>query len=265
VLAATAQAHLGDTLAAATQRYGVATERCATLPATLSRGFKVADLTIEADFINDAVHHMIYQRTRAFTEEEIQTLLTENAGTYSWLAETDRLNPARAVLGSRVWRRSDRGGAVLNRHTKGEVISETLVLTDAVWLMANLKLKSAPKPATPAAPAPVANPPASAPVSPVATPAAPAAHSLTWTDYDGVTNPAAAHLVLDGQDLGSGDAGLAALKSHLTTLPAKAQVKIIPYYGDPGGGTPRHAPLDLVELRTYCEAHDLSLLIPQSQ
>lgn len=106
---------------------------------------------------------------------------------------------------------------------------------------------------------------AATPASDIPAPAAMPAHALTWTNYDGVSNPAAAHLVLDGQDLGSGDAGLAALKQRLATLPAKAQVKIIPYYGDPGGATPRHPPLDLAELRTYCEAHELSLLIPQSQ
>jgi hypothetical protein len=272
MLAASAQAHLGDTLAAATQCYGPATERCAKLPATLARGFAVGELTIEADFIHDTVHRVTYRRARAFTDEEIQKLLADNAGAYSWMAQSNRLNPLRDAIGQRVWLRSDRGSASLTRQTDDKIVSETLVLTDAVWLMANLKLRLADKPATTSAaiaPATVTPTPAvsaaTAPSTVAPTPAASPAHALTWTGYDGVGDPAAAHLVLDGQDLGGGAEGLAALKCHLAGLPAKAQVKIIPYYGDPGSGTPRHPPLNLAELRTFCDAHDLSLLIPQSQ
>ncbi len=256
-LAASSRAHLGATLAEATARYGAAVELKSKPPATSEHRFTIADLTIAADFINDTVHRLTYRRPRAFTEEEIQKLLAENAGTHSWLAETDQLNPARAALGSRVWRRSDRGGAILNRHTEGATVAETLILTDATWLMANLELKSAPKPAVPATPALVVITPAPAPVTIPA-------HALTWTGYDGVHNPAAAHLVLDGQDLGSGGAGLDALQQRLAALPAKASVKIIPYYGDPGGAALKHPPFNLAALRLYCEAHDLTLLVPQS-
>lgn len=139
-LATAAHARLGDTLAEATQRYGAATERTATVPATLSRGFTRGGLTIEADFIKDSVHRMTYRRASEFPEEEIQELLAENAGSYSWLPQSNRLNPLREASGQRVWLRSDRGSATLTRHTDGKAVSENLVLTDGVWLMASLKL-----------------------------------------------------------------------------------------------------------------------------
>lgn len=263
-LAVSVHARLGDTLAEATARYGAAKELKSKLPATSSQGFTAGERAIEADFINGAVHRVTYRLPRAFTTEEIQKLLAENTGTYSWLEEHSPLNPVRDAVGPRAWRRSDRGSAFLTRQTKGEALSESLVLTDATWLMANLKLKSAPKPAAPPASAAITPAaPAPAPASPAS--AATPIHSLSWTDYDGVTNPAAAHLVLDGQDLGSGAEVLAALKQRLAALPAKSQVKITPYYGDPGGAALKHPPFNLAELRTYCEARELTLLVPQSQ
>ena len=255
--AAHAGARLGDTLAGATARYGAATERPAAPPATLARSFIAKDLVVEADFIHDAIHRISYRRPRAFTEEEIQKILAENAGAYAWIAESSHLNPVRDAAGHRSWLRSDRGSATLTRRTEGEKISETLVLTDAAWLMANLKLKLEP---STAAPTPPATPPTAAPA-----PATNPAHSLSWTNYDGVHEPASAHLVLDNQDLGSGASGLVELKRQLASLPAKTQVKVVPYYGDPGGATPRQPPVDLAELRAYCETHGLDLLIPLSR
>lgn len=246
-----AHARLGDTPAEAEQHYGAPTAQAAKAPATQSQRFASGALTIEADFIGDAVHRITYRQARPFTDEEVQKILADNAGGRSWRADSTRLDPARAAVGASSWTRSDRGSALLSRVQEGDTSTGRLVLTDGVWLAANLKLKLAPTPAA-----------ASAPAAPAVGSAKP--HALTWKGYDGTGDPTQAHLVLDAEDLGAGVAGLAQLKEKLAQLPGQSQVKLVPYYGDPGAA-PRRPPLDLTELKTWCDAHNLVLLIPQAQ
>lgn len=87
-------------------------------------------------------------------------------------------------------------------------------------------------------------------------------HKLTWHEYRGYGNKENAIYLLDGFILGKGSEGLSTLKYIITRMPAKSIVKIVPYYGDPGGEMRLEYPFDLSDLYKYFEKYGVSLGSP---
>jgi beta-lactamase regulating signal transducer with metallopeptidase domain len=90
----------------------------------------------------------------------------------------------------------------------------------------------------------------------------PGIHELTWEGYNGTGDPATAVYVLDGERLGKGGAGLAALKARLAKMPRGDEVRIIPYYGDPGGSVRYEYPFDTGDLGRFAKEHGVELRVP---
>ena len=237
------RAQLGATLAEATRKYGAATESAAVAPATLAGKFQTPSGAVEAEFIGDIVRRITYRRAEKFTDEEIEQLLAANADLRTWQADSDRFNPARATTGVRAWRRSDRGTATLSRQGEGAAAQDVFVFTDGAFLAASLRLNAATKTG----------------------PAAATEHTLTWIGYDGTGDTSVARLIFNREDLGSGSKGLAALKERIAALPAKSVVKVVPYYGGPGGNIKRTPPIDLAELRALATARQITFTMPQAR
>lgn len=236
-------AQLGTTFAEVVKNYGAAAESAAVAPATMAGTIRSAFGAIEVEFIGDHIRRITYRRAEKFTEDEIPQLLAANADLRTWQADSDPFNPGRAKTGIRGWRRSDRGRATLSRQGEGAAAQDVFVFTDSAFIAASLKLNAATKTG----------------------PAAATDHTLTWIGYSGTGDTSVARLIFDREDLGTGAKGLAALKARLAALPAKSVVKVVPYYGDPGGNVKRTPPIDLAELRALAAARQITLALPQAK
>ena len=89
-------------------------------------------------------------------------------------------------------------------------------------------------------------------------------HRLTWEVYDGTGDAERAVYVLDGEKIGTGFNGLKALCERIVDMPRGSSVRIMPYYGDPGGAVRRKYPFDAADLADFAKEHGVTIGIQKA-